>query len=51
MNEHTTKTAAETSVPSPGLARLEFPGFFDLQVNGFARAYALNVFETVSGSG
>ena len=36
MNEHATKTAAGTPAPSPGLARLEFPGFFDLQVNGFA---------------
>ncbi|MEI2722219.1 MAG: amidohydrolase family protein [Verrucomicrobiota bacterium] len=36
MNEHTAIPAAGTSSPSPGLVRLEFPGFFDLQVNGFA---------------
>ena len=36
MNEHTALPAAGTPSPSPGLARLEFPGFFDLQVNGFA---------------
>lgn len=36
MNEHTALPTAGTSSPSPDLARLEFPGFFDLQVNGFA---------------
>jgi N-acetylglucosamine-6-phosphate deacetylase len=36
MNEHAAISAAETPSPSPGLIQLEFPGFFDLQVNGFA---------------
>ena len=36
MNEHATISAVGTPSRSPGLARLEFPGFFDLQVNGFA---------------
>jgi N-acetylglucosamine-6-phosphate deacetylase len=36
MNEHATISAAGTPGPSPGVTRLEFPGFFDLQVNGFA---------------
>lgn len=36
MNEHTAILAAGMPAPGPGLVRLEFPGFFDLQVNGFA---------------
>ena len=36
MNEHTAIHAAGTESRRPGQVRLEFPGFFDLQVNGFA---------------
>jgi len=36
MNEHIAIPAAGTKSPSPDTIRLEFPGFFDLQVNGFA---------------
>ncbi len=36
MHEHNAPPAVGTPSSSPGLVRLEFPGFFDLQVNGFA---------------
>lgn len=36
MNENTAISAPGTEAPSSDRARLEFPGFFDLQVNGFA---------------
>ena len=36
MNEKTKMPAIETPAPGSGPIRLEFPGFFDLQVNGFA---------------
>lgn len=36
MNEYAAIPVARTESLSPGPIRLEFPGFFDLQVNGFA---------------
>ena len=35
MKEHAAIHTAGTQHPSSGPVRLEFPGFFDLQVNGY----------------